>query len=137
MQIKVKYRFIKTSPRKIREVADLIRGKSYDWSMDQLKFLNKAAAFPVKELLQSAFTAAKDKELTLDSLFVKEIRADEGPRLKRRRLSSRGRAAKILKRMTHLTLVLSDELHGRHADIDTDKHRPVKAKGKSIKKNQR
>lgn len=108
--IKVRYRFIKTAPRKVRLVADLIRNKRVDWAIPQLTFLNKSAAKSVLELLESGVTASKDKELNQDNLFIQEIKVDEGPKLKRQRLNSRARASMVIKRMSHLTLVLSDEI---------------------------
>lgn len=108
-EVKVKYRFIKQTPRKVRSLVDLIRGKSYDWSMAQLNQVNRRATKPVMELLKSGYFAAKDKDLELDSLFVKEAFVDEGPRLKRRRFNSRGRASMVMKRMAHLTIVLCNK----------------------------
>jgi len=125
-EIKVKYRFIKTSPRKIRQVIDLIRGKKVDWALHQLKFSLKAAAVPVTELLRSGIASAKEKDMDEDNLYIKEIRADEGPRLKRRRLISRGRAVLIRKRMTHLSLVLADK--------SEPKNQSIKAKTKTANK---
>ncbi len=106
--VKVTYKFMKTAPRKVRLVADLIRGKKTSWAIDQLRFLNKAASKPVKTLVVSAVAAAKDKDLNEDALYITEIKVDEGPRLKRRRANSRGRASGIAKRMSHLAITVSD-----------------------------
>lgn len=108
-EVKVKYCFVKTSPQKIRQVIDLIRGWIVEKAIGQLKFLNKAAAVPVLELLKSGLAAAKDKDLNEENLFIKEIYCNEGPRLKRRYIRARGRATVIQKRMSHITLVLTDE----------------------------
>ncbi len=108
--VKVSYRFIKMTPRKVRLVADMIRGKSAEWAKEQLGFLNKAASRPVLELLNSGMAAAKDKDLKLENLIVSQICVNEGPKLKRQRLNSRARASMVIKRMAHLILVLSDEV---------------------------
>ncbi|MCL5795244.1 MAG: 50S ribosomal protein L22 [Patescibacteria group bacterium] len=108
-QIKVSYRFIKMAPRKVRLIADLVRNKNAQWAVEQLMLLNKSAAKPVLELLNSGIVAAKDKELNQDILYIKEIKVNEGPKLKRQRFNSRARASMVIKRMSHLILILSDE----------------------------
>lgn len=109
MEVKVKSKFIHASPRKIRLVVDLIRNKPAYFAINQLRFINKASTVPVLHLLKSAISAAKDKDSNEESLFIKEIYCCEGPRLKRRRMIHRGRATSVTKRMSHVTLILSDE----------------------------
>jgi large subunit ribosomal protein L22 len=99
------------TPRKVRLVADLVRGKKFDWAVDQLTFLNRVASKPVLELLNSGLVAAKDKDLNQDNLYIKEIMVNEGPKLKRQRFNSRARASMVMKRMSHVILVLSDEVN--------------------------
>jgi len=137
-EVKVTYRFIKHTPRKVRALADLIRGKSYDWSMAQLENVNRRASKPVSELLKSGYFAAKDKDIDLESLFVKEIRVDEGPRLKRRRYGSRGRASMVMKRMTHLTIILDNKKTKEKKDKKTKKNiqsKPGEKNGSQSKSN--
>lgn len=128
--VKVTYRFMKTAPRKVRLVADLIRGKKTSWAIDQLRFLNKAASKPVKDLVVSAVAAAKEHDLNEDSLYITEIKVDEGPRLKRRRANSRGRASGIAKRMSHLIITVSDEAPKSKKDKNK-----IKKEDKKIKKD--
>jgi large subunit ribosomal protein L22 len=109
MQIKVSKKYIRKSPDKIRLVINIVRGMNALKAKEQLMFLNKAAAKDVMEVLKSALAAAKDKDAEEEKLFVKEIRCDEGPRLKRRRLIHRGRASAIDKKSSHITLIISDE----------------------------
>jgi large subunit ribosomal protein L22 len=108
MEIKASARYVKTAPRKIRLVCDLIRGRKLTESIHQLSFLQKQAAYDVLNLLRSALANAKQKNLKPEDLFIKEIRCDEGPSLKRLLLGSRGRASQIKKRMSHIMVVLSD-----------------------------
>ena len=98
------------SPRKVRLVVDVIRGKAVPDAITRLKFLQKEAAKPVLKLLQSAMANAEHNfKRDPQSLRVKSIVADGGPTLKRWRPRAFGRAAPIRKRTTHVTLVLTDE----------------------------
>jgi len=110
MEIKAKARYIKTAPRKIRLICDLIRGKKLTDSIHQLTFLQKQAAHDVLDLLHSALANAKQKNLKPEDLYIKLIHCDEGPSLKRLLLGSRGRASQIKKRMSHITVILSDDI---------------------------
>ena len=108
MEIIAKKRFIKISPDKIRPIINLIRGKKASYAINQLTFLNKSAASSVKEIVKSAIASAKDRDAELEQLTIKTIFTDEGPRLKRRRVVHKGRATAINKRMSHITIILSD-----------------------------
>lgn len=108
MDIKVQKKFEKTSPDKIRLISNLIKNFSLLEAINYLRFVNKAATKPVNELLKSSLAAAKNKDLIEEDLVIKHIYVDEGPRLKRRRIIHRGRATSINKRMSHITLVISD-----------------------------
>lgn len=110
MEVRAYARHIRTSPRKIRLVIDAIRGKHVDAALTQLRFLNKGATLPVEKLLRSAIAnAVHNFKLSPSSLHVKAITADGGPALKRWRARAMGRAAPILKRSAHISVVLSDE----------------------------
>lgn len=109
MEVKAKGRFIKTGPRKLRLVCRLIKNKKLKEAETQLRFLKKEAASPLLSLLKSAEAAAKEKDLKVEDLYIKEIRVDEGPSLKRWLFRSRGRASPIKKRMSHISLVLSEQ----------------------------
>ena len=99
-----------TSPRKMRLVADLVRGIPVDKALAILKFNQKEAAARLVKLLLSAIAnwQAKNEGANLEDaqLFVKEIRVDEGAMLKRLRPAPQGRAHRIRKRSNHVTLVL-------------------------------
>jgi len=110
MEVKASARYVKTAPRKIRLICNLIRGKKLIDSINQLMFIKKQPAFDVLGLLRSALANARQKDLKAENLYIKEIRCDEGPNLKRLLMNSRGRATQIKKRMSHITIVLSDEI---------------------------
>lgn len=95
------------SPRKVRLVASLIRGMNVKQAELDLDHLPKRAALPLLKLLRSAMANAKHNfELAEQTLYVKEIRVDEGPTLKRMRPRAMGRGATIRKRMSHVLLTL-------------------------------
>ncbi len=99
-----------TSPRKMRLVADLIRGEKVDKALNILRFSQKEAAGRLEKLLLSAIAnwQAKNEEADVESadLFIKEIRVDSAGMLKRLRTAPQGRAHRIRKRSNHVTLVL-------------------------------
>jgi large subunit ribosomal protein L22 len=101
-----------TSPRKMRLVADLVRGKQVEVALAILKFNQKEASGKIETLLLSAIAnwQAKNEEANIEDadLFVKEIRVDGGSMLKRLRPAPQGRAHRIRKRSNHVTLVLGD-----------------------------
>ncbi len=93
------------SPRKVRVVADAVRGKKVEDALTTLSFIPKRAALPIQKLLNSALSNAKNLSLS-EGLIVKELRVDNGPTLYRRRPRSRGMANPIRKRTSHVTVVL-------------------------------
>lgn len=98
------------APRKVRLVADLIRGCTVEGAVNQLAFCDKAAAEPLTKLLKSAAANAEHNfQADLATLRVAKITVDGGPTLGRWRARAYGRAAPIRKRSSHITLVLSDE----------------------------
>lgn len=99
-----------TSPRKMRLVADLVRGKNVEMALAILRFNPKEASRKLEKLLLSAIAnwEAKNEEASIEDadLFVKEIRVDSGTMLKRLRPAPQGRAHRIRKRSNHVTMVL-------------------------------
>ena len=99
-----------TSPRKMRLVADMIRGAKVEKALQLLKFSNKEASRKVEKLVLSAIAnwEAKNEEASLEDadLFIKEIKVDSGAMLKRLRPAPQGRAHRIRKRSNHVTVVL-------------------------------
>lgn len=109
MEIKVHLNNLRIAPRKVRQVVDLIRGKTAVEAKTTLEFTIKRAVKPVLKLLNSALASAKhDFQIDESNLYVSKILVDEGPKLKRWQAMSRGRAYPIEKRTSHITLVLSE-----------------------------
>jgi large subunit ribosomal protein L22 len=103
------HRFARIAPRKARLVAALIRGKRVDQAMTELEFSKKRAAYYFKGVLKSAIANAEEKDADVTELFVTESRVDEGPTLKRFQEKDRGRAHPILKRTSHLHIVVDEK----------------------------
>src|SRR5256885_14196937 len=114
MEAKASLRYLRITPRKVRVVADLIRGKNVNAALAQLTFVEKRAAEPLAKLLRSAVAnaeqAAKDQNLDVDQLTVKELMVDQGPSLRRFMPRAMGRAFKVLKKTSHISLTISDEV---------------------------
>lgn len=107
MEVKAKARYIRMSPRKVRLVIDVVRGLGVKEAHAQLSMMKKAAAEPVRKLLESALAnATHNFNLNKDELYIKSITADGGPTLGRWRARAFGRAAPIRKRTTHISLTL-------------------------------
>lgn len=104
-----KRRFVRVTPDKARYASYLIREKKVSEAMNIMSFSRLAAARFIFLTLKNAVAIAKDRDLNENDLFVKQIIVDEGPKLKRRRIIHQGRATEILKRMSHITVVLTDE----------------------------
>jgi len=110
-EIVVRRRFVRTAADKIRLVSGLIMGKKPAVALEILQFTPKTAAKPLILALKSAISLAKDTFNSSD-LIIKQVRVDEGPKLKRRRIIHRGRATSILKRMSHITVILREQPKG-------------------------
>ena len=100
-------KYIRISPFKVRVVLDVIRGKSYTEAAAILKNTNKAASADILKVLNSAAANAENNQnLSKSDLYVAECYADQGPTLKRIQPVSKGRAHRILKRTSHITVIL-------------------------------
>jgi len=97
------------SPRKVRVVADLVRGKSIDKAIEALEFAGKRAALPIKKLILSAVANAESQGLVKADLTVSSIRIDQGVVMKRMMPRARGRGFPIKKRTSHVKVVLSSK----------------------------
>lgn len=102
------HRFARISPRKARLVADLIRGQHVNAAQDTLRFTHKRASELVARVLKTAIANANEGEADVRRLWVAESRVDEGPFFRRWRPKDRGRAHQILKRMSHITVVVEE-----------------------------
>jgi large subunit ribosomal protein L22 len=102
-------KYVRTSARKARLVADLIRGRSIQDAQAILAYSTRAAAVPVRKVLQSAIANA-DHNHGLDSreLYISRITVDEGPTIKRYRPRAQGRATPIMKRTCHITIAVAE-----------------------------
>lgn len=115
MEFKAKLRYLRMSPRKVRLVIDTIRGLDVIKARNKLHFINRTAVKPVLKLLESAIANAKNNyehlgiKVAEENLYIKTISADLGPSLKRWRPRAFGRASPILKRSTHINLVLAEK----------------------------
>ncbi len=110
MQVKATAKYVRMSPRKVRLVIDAVRGKPVDEALATLKFLPNAAARAVAKVVESAVANAENNyQLAPDELYIERIYADEGPTLKRFRPRSRGRVSPILKRSSHITVVVGEK----------------------------
>jgi len=111
MQLQASARFIRTSPRKARQVLALIKGKQVGEALNILALTHKAAARKIEKLLKSALANAENVHgiREPDSLVISLAKADQGPTLKRYLPRARGRATPIRKRTSHITLVLEGE----------------------------
>ncbi len=109
MTVTAKLKHLHIATRKVREVADLIRGKKAGEAQTILEFLVKKPAEPMLKLLKSAITSANHNfKLDQENLYISKIIVDEGPKLKRWRPGSRGRTSPIMRRTSHITLVLGE-----------------------------
>ncbi len=94
------------SPRKVRLLADLIRGKKVDKALETLSFVNKRASGPFVKLLQSAVANAKSQGVETKNLVVKKVEVNKGITLKRYMPRARGSASRINKRSSHISIEL-------------------------------
>ena len=109
MEIKAKIRMTRISPQKVRLVADAIKAKNVNEAMGLLTYMPQKGAGIMKKLLDSALANAKQKKyVDIDNLYVKNVMVDGGPTLKRFLPRAMGRATKVRKRMSHITLVLDE-----------------------------
>jgi len=98
------------SPRKVRGVANLVRGKKVEDALITLSFVPKRSALPIQKLLSSAVANAKNLSIPMENLVVKQISVDGGKILYRSLPMSRGRAFKIRKRTSHINIVLAEQI---------------------------
>ena len=103
-----KHRFARISPRKVKLVIDLIRGRKCGEAMDQLRFNPRRCARMIEKVLKSAMVNADEQEAEMRSLFVKDARVNGGPYYRRWRPKDRGRAHPIAKRTSHIMVTVAE-----------------------------
>lgn len=107
--IRAQLRFLSVSAQKVRLVVDLVRGRDANTALEMLRFVPNRAAEPVLKLLKSAVANAEENfGVSRDDLFVATIFADEAPTRKWRRFGARGRFKPLLRRSSHVTIVLRE-----------------------------
>ncbi|HNW71488.1 MAG TPA: 50S ribosomal protein L22 [Candidatus Paceibacterota bacterium] len=121
------------SPRKVRLVADLVRGKKVDEAVAQLDFLPKRAGFPIRKLLLSAIANAKAMGIEKENLFIKEIRVDKGIVMKRMMPAAMGSGHRINKRTSHIEIILAEKTIVAKKEKKETKEKVVKTDKKEEK----
>ena len=107
--IQAKISHLSLSAQKVRIVIDMVRGKSANEALEILRFVNKRAALPVSKLVASAVANAEENfGVSRDDLYVAKITADEAPTRKWRRFGARGRFKPILRRTSHVSVILRE-----------------------------
>ena len=110
MQVSATLRFARLSPQKARLVADQLRGLPVEQAVETLAFSKPRAAWVLKKVLESAIANAEHNEgADIDELRVGLVQVDQGPTFRRYRARARGRASKITKRTSHITLTVTDQ----------------------------
>lgn len=123
MEAVAKLKNIRISPRKLRLVVDVARGKNVQRAIDELRYSANTMAGEVVKLIRSAVNnASQQRGVNVDNLIVKKIFVDQGPTMKRFMTRARGSSARILKRMSHLTVI-----------VDEAKAKEIKEKAKKEK----
>ena len=107
--MKARLKNYRQSPRKVRLVANLIRGKSVLRALTSLSFLEKKSALPIKKLIESAVSNAENQGSKKEDLVVSDVQIDEGFSFTRYRARARGRAAPIKRRSSHINIVLDTQ----------------------------
>ena len=109
LEAKATLKYARISARKVKIVADLIRGKNAEEALSIVKFTPKAASEIIEKLLKSAIANAENNHnMNISNLYVAEIYANQGPTLKRIRPAAKGSAVRIRKRTSHITIVLRE-----------------------------
>ena len=130
MQVSSTYRYAKISPFKVREVTRQIQGLPVSAALDQLAFSPKKAAFLINKTLKSAVANAENNaNLRVDGLVVKEATVGEGPTMKRMMARARGSGSRILKRSSHIRIILTDEIAIETRETRKAAKQEKKAKG--------
>ena len=108
-QFRAAHRYARISSRKARPVADLVRGRAVNAALEELGACHRRASPMLQKVIRSAMAnASQDLDVDVNRLFVKDVRVDEGPTLKRWRPRAQGRVFPILKRSSHLWVILAE-----------------------------
>lgn len=109
MEAKAVGNYVRISPQKARLVADTVRGMNVDKAITELRFMPKKGAVILRKIIESAVAnASQDEQIDIDNLYIKKLTVDDGPSLKRIRPRAMGRATRIIKRTSHITVILDE-----------------------------
>ena len=134
MQVRSTYRYAKISPFKVREVTRAIQGLPVSAALDLVAFSpKKAAGFIAKTLKSAVANAENNANLRVDGLVVKEATVGEGPTMKRMMPRARGSGSRILKRSSHIRIILTDEIEIKTRDKKKAQKKKPKKKSESKK----
>ncbi|PID78429.1 MAG: 50S ribosomal protein L22 [Deltaproteobacteria bacterium] len=109
MEVRAIARYKRISPQKVRLVIDQVKGRLVEPGLNSLSFMPQKAAGILEKIVRSAVANAEEKGLDVDDLYIKNIYVDQGPMLKRFRPRARGRATRILKKTSHITVILAEK----------------------------
>ncbi|MDJ0914203.1 MAG: 50S ribosomal protein L22 [Desulfobacterales bacterium] len=110
MEVRAVSKYVRVSPQKVRMLVDALKGKPVETGLNKLKFMPQKAASIVEKTMRSAVANAdQNPDIDVDALVVRNIIANPGPTLKRFRARARGRGTRILKRTSHITVILGED----------------------------
>ena len=110
MEVRAVSKYVRISPRKVHNVIDAVKGKPVESGIQILKFMPQKAASILEKIVRSAVSNADhNANIDIDLLVIRNITADQGPSLKRWKARARGRGTRILKRTSHITVILAEE----------------------------
>lgn len=110
MEVRAVAKYIRISPMKVRKLIGSIKGEPVEVGLNKLKFMPQKAAGLVEKVIRSAVANADQKKtMNVDNMVIQNIVVDQGPTLKRFRARARGRGARILKRTSHITVILEEK----------------------------
>ena len=121
-----KLKYLRMAPRKVRLMANLLKGMSANEAEAQLLTNSKRASEPILLLLRSAVSNAKNKQMDPEKLFIREIRVDGGPMLKRWLPKAQGRATPIQKKSSHISIILEESEKTKKSRFKIEKQKRVK-----------
>jgi len=110
MEVKATAKYMRISAQKVRKIVDAVKGKPAEAGLNALKFMPQKSAGVLEKILRSAIANAdQNADMDVDSLMIKNIIVDQGPMLKRFRARARGRGSRILKRSSHITVIVAEK----------------------------
>lgn len=110
MEVKAVAKFMRISPTKVRKISGAVKGKPVEMGIETLKYMPQKAAGMLEKIVRSAVANADQQDdIDVDDLIIQNVIVDPGPTLKRFRARARGRGTRILKRTSHITVILAEE----------------------------